>query len=140
MPRFDVKTLLLVFAVVALWLSTFTSHFFANEVRNLILYAILLISGLSAFCFRGRRQMFWLGFFATMLLFMFGSSAASPPHLRWCAQLYISYKPAHLGSSLSAFDNGVIASMALWLILICSTVMGFVGMRIYDQSQKATAE
>lgn len=139
MPRFDIKALLFVFAVVALWLSTFTSNFLANEVRNLIIYSILLISGLNAFCFRGRRQMFWLGFFATMLLFMFGSSEATPPHLRWCIQLYISYKPAPFGVRLTPFDNGVIASMALWMILICSTTMGFVGMRIYDQSQKAPA-
>jgi hypothetical protein len=68
MPRFGTKTLLIVTAIVALWLSTLSGYAAGNDVRRSILLLVLVLSGFAAVYGRGRRRAFWSGFFVVMLL------------------------------------------------------------------------
>lgn len=67
MPRFGMKSLLIAFALIALWLSTFAGYTGADDVRAFIMLAILVTSGIAAMTHTGRRRAFWAGFFGTTL-------------------------------------------------------------------------
>jgi len=62
MPRFGIKSLLLVIGVAALWLSTLAGYTGAEDVQAFILLAILVLSGIAAMSHTGRRGAFWAGF------------------------------------------------------------------------------
>lgn len=134
-PRFDIKTLLLIFTGVALWLSTFTGYSLASDLRNLIIYSVFLVAGLKAFCLRGRRQVFWVGFFSTMLLFLFASSG-NTPQARLGYFIYTSLRSTAFGGDISPFDSAAMSSIGFLVVMLGSTAMGYVGKRIYDQSQE----
>jgi hypothetical protein len=68
MPRFGTKTLLIVAAVVALWLSTLSGYAAGHDVRRSMLLLILVLSLFAAVYGRGKRRAFWSGFFVVMLL------------------------------------------------------------------------
>jgi hypothetical protein len=68
MPRFGTKTLLIVTAVVALWLSTLSGYAAGQDVRRSILLLVLVLSLFAAIYGRGTRRAFWSGFFVVMLL------------------------------------------------------------------------
>ena len=68
LPRFGTRSLLLAFAVAALWLSTFAGYAAAQDVRRSIMLVVFLISGFAALYSRGQQRAFWSGFFAVMLL------------------------------------------------------------------------
>jgi hypothetical protein len=68
MPRFGTKSLLIAFAVAAVWLSTFSGCWAAQDVRRSILLLILIASGFLAIYGRGRRRAFWSAFAVVMLL------------------------------------------------------------------------
>jgi hypothetical protein len=68
MPQFGTKTLLFVFTLVALWLSTLSGYAAGEDVRRSILLLILVGSGFAALYSRGRRRAFCAGFFVVMLL------------------------------------------------------------------------
>jgi hypothetical protein len=68
MPRFGTKSLLIGFAVAALWLSTFTGYAPASDVRKSILLLTLITSGIVAIYGRGQWRAFWSAFCVVMLL------------------------------------------------------------------------
>lgn len=68
MPRFGTRTLLIVFALVALWLSTFSGFAAAQDVRRSMLLSILVAAACLALYSRGRRRAYWAGFAIVMLL------------------------------------------------------------------------
>lgn len=136
MPQFTLKSLLLLFAVVAVWLSTFAMGQMASDIRYLVIYTIFLIAGLKAFCQRWRQQVFWLAFFATMVLFLFNAQTNNPAHMRWGQFFYRFIKRPPPTGVYSLLDTGIMASFGLCILLACATVMGFIGMRIYLQSKK----
>jgi hypothetical protein len=68
MPRFGTKSLLIGFALVALWLSTFSGFTGAGDVRKSILLLILVTSGFAAVFSRGKQRAFCAGFAIVMLL------------------------------------------------------------------------
>jgi hypothetical protein len=71
MPRFGIKSLLILFAIVGLWLSTFSKYPGSQDIQAIVRLLVFLTAALSALFYRGRRQAFWIGFFATMLIFTF---------------------------------------------------------------------
>src|SRR4051812_38705470 len=71
MPRFGIKSLLIVITVVALWFSTFTDYPVAYHVRRSIVLLIFSASVLVAVYGRGRWRAFWIGF--SLMLFLTGS-------------------------------------------------------------------
>jgi hypothetical protein len=68
MPQFGTRSLLLVFAAAALWLSTINGYEAASDVRRSVMLVILLAALFSAVYFRERRRSFWSGFFIVMLI------------------------------------------------------------------------
>src|SRR5262245_26279875 len=68
MPQFGLKTLLFAFVVGAFWMSTAAGYPAAPDIQASIALAILLGAAFAVACFRGRRRMFWAGFFVAFLL------------------------------------------------------------------------
>jgi hypothetical protein len=68
MIRFGTKSLLIVFVLVAVWLSTFSGYAAGRDVRASVLMVVFLATGYAAIYSRGRARAFWSGFFAVMLL------------------------------------------------------------------------
>jgi hypothetical protein len=62
-PRFGINSLLIVFTVVGLWLSTLSAYTGSNDVQAFIWTAIILTSGVAALSHTARRRAFWIGFF-----------------------------------------------------------------------------
>lgn len=68
MPRFGTKTLLIGFALAAVWFSTFGGYTGAQDVRRSMLLLVLVAAAFAAVYGRGRRRAFWAGFAAVMLV------------------------------------------------------------------------
>jgi hypothetical protein len=81
MPRFGTKSLFVLVAVVALWLSTFGGYGAADDVRRSILLLIFVTAGVAAAYTRGRDRAFCAAFFAVMLLC--GGISLSTPMYRY---------------------------------------------------------
>lgn len=139
MPRFGMKSLLIVFAVIALWLSTFAGYTGADDVRAFIMLTILITSGVAALSSTGRRRAFWAGFFGTMLavatkLFFIAFVAT----FRWMRELSVEWalgikEPIETGEVAKSIN----ATIFLALTLIMATVIGLLCVHVYDQCKKA---
>src|SRR5262245_47453075 len=81
MPRFGTKSLLVIFAVAAAWLSTFSGYWAAQDVRRSILLMILVTSGALAIYTRGRRRAFWSAF--AIVMFLCGGLSYERPLYRY---------------------------------------------------------
>jgi hypothetical protein len=135
LPRFGTKTLLLGFVLVALWLSTIYLHAVGSDIRDAIIFVISGSSLLGATYYRGRRQAFCIGFFITVLAVAVGA-APNYPHLHWIRNLLNAYDqqqnlPSGALNYEFAFFNDTIRALVLLLV---ATLMGYLGIRIYDHS------
>jgi hypothetical protein len=97
MPRFGTKALLVIFAVAAAWLSTFSGYWAAQDVRRSILLLILVSSAALAMYSRGRRRAFWSAF-AFVMFFCGGISYERllyryVPDFLWIESLQTSIAP-----------------------------------------------
>ncbi len=89
--------MLLAFAALALWMSTFSGYAAAFDVRKAILLAVLIASGCAAIRFEGRNRAFWGGFCVAMFMHgfttVFVPGVPTPhvfgyaPNLDWCDHL-----------------------------------------------------
>ena len=143
MPKYSIKTLLLLFAVLALWLSAATGYAAASDVRMSITSVIFLGSAFAAAYFRGRRRAFWLGFFVMFLLMACPMiSQLIPlqvPQINWQGDV-----AARWAATISTSPK-MQSELHMWLFwtikfsgtLALTTVMGFVAAHIYDQSREA---
>jgi hypothetical protein len=68
MPRFGIRSLLIAFTFIALWLSTFAGHRAGVDLRASILLLIFIGAAVAALCHRGKQRAFWGSFFGVMLL------------------------------------------------------------------------
>jgi hypothetical protein len=94
MPRFGTKSLFILVAVAAMWLSTFSGYGAGEDVRRSIMLLVLVTAGAAAFCTRGRQRAFCAAFFAVMLV-CGGVSLSTPlyrymPTFRWQESLGLS--------------------------------------------------
>src|SRR3954468_22208500 len=85
MPRIGIKFVLYLFALAALWLSTFAGYAGSHDVRKGVLLIVFMSAGYCAVLLRGRRRAFWAGFFIVMLLHApnLGASFDSSAHWHW---------------------------------------------------------
>jgi hypothetical protein len=81
MPRFGTRTLLVAFAIAAVWLSTFSGYWAAQDVRRSILLLILVASGSLALYSQGRRRAFWSAF--AIVMFVCGGLSYERPLYRY---------------------------------------------------------
>ena len=137
MVRFSIRSLLMLIAVVALWLSTIAGYESANDVRALLMLSVLVASGVAVTKYDGRRRAFWVDFFLTVLTM--GLDGKSPFGLPWAQRLLNEYgmrqnlPNGHLNHTyffvLSTIDAAV--------LLLIATVMGFLGVLVFGGNRQA---
>jgi hypothetical protein len=137
MPRFTIKSLLIVTACAALWLSTLHGYPAARDVRANILVLLFSIAVLSAVLYRGKRQAFWLAFALCMLILGIGYPEDYVPKYFWVeARWGFRYTtfPTDQQQESYYFLRDMIE---LAVTLTTSAVAGFIGGYIYDRSKPA---
>src|SRR4051812_42481138 len=121
MPRYRVKTLLLVSTAVALWLSTFSEYTSKEDVRQFVLIAISLMSATAALSATGSKRAFWGGFTAAMAIFQTRSAYYSAPRMLWLQEL---------SGKLTGFRNPLASNIQITLTvvawLLISAAMGWL--------------
>jgi hypothetical protein len=144
MPRFGTKSLLIAFAVAALWLSSLSGYYFGADLRNGILLSIFVLSGIAAIYNQGRRRAFWAAFWAVILLHAakFGDSAPIRyvPNFGWI-DTFLNQTAAAPGDPLVGMNDNQLSFLlatirAVW-VLALATLVGYMATYIYDQSHTA---
>lgn len=134
--RYSIRSLLMLIAVSALWLSTIAGYESANDVRALLMLSVLVASGVAVTKYDGRRRAFWVGFFLTVLTT--GLYGKSPFGLPWAERLLNEY-----GMGRNWFNNNlnhtyffVISTIHAAVLLLIATVMGFLGVLVFGAIDK----
>jgi hypothetical protein len=137
MFKFSIRSLLMLVAVVALWLSTIADYESAHDVRALLVLSVLVASGVAVTKHDGRRRAFWVGFFLTVLTM--GLDGQSPFRLAWADRLLSEY-----GMGRNFFNDKLnhkyyfaIATIHAAVLLLIATVMGFLGVLVYGGNRQA---
>lgn len=138
LPRFRIRFLLIVTAVVALWLSTFTGYTGSNDVQAFIWAAIVIMSGVAAVSCTARRRAFWAGFCSTMLLTttrtvftLFGARLSWTQNLsRGLAEKW----QGDIGGRGQVVLN-INATLILVTIVVAAILIGILCIFVYDQSK-----
>src|SRR6478672_7523163 len=139
MPRIEIRLMLFLFMLVALWLSTFAGYAGAHDVRKAVLLVVFMVAGYSAVYFTGRRRAFWAGFFIVMLIHApnLGASFDSVPHSHWFGYVanfnvdeltnqLIPYFADRTSSHFGAYYSAIAATLdATWLLAL-SAIVGAV--------------
>src|SRR5262245_20659330 len=73
MPRFSLKQMLIVVAVVAVWLSTLNGYPGANAIRHGVGLLVFVSAVAMTYCSNQRRRAFWVGVVTVMLILGSGS-------------------------------------------------------------------
>jgi hypothetical protein len=136
MPRFGTKWLLFVFALVALWFSTYNGYAAARDVRATISLCVFLGSGLAALYCRGKQQAFWLGFFVVMLTVGIGFPKDYVPNFNWV--------PVWLGHYYDPFPSDDVREayyftrdiIKTFTVLVLSIAMGYFAAYLYGRRQQ----
>lgn len=134
--------MLIAFAVVALWFSTAAGYVGNHDVRYSIVLVIVAASGLKAYCSNGRARCFWLAFLFVLLVAVLYQGMISP-QMQW-----VAYSLRPLVTSIDVYGNMQMPGPSMLKVefladtvklvfdLILATVAGYIGVTIYDQSQK----
>jgi hypothetical protein len=125
MPRFRVGSLLILFAFVAMWLSTFAKYTGSEDVRHGLRLLIAATSVVAAYCNGGRARAFWMGFAAIWILYYLSSPAAGPK-LFW-VQAWVENDGPFPDSDTSV----VMDTVRTGSILILAIVAGLIGIYSY---------
>ena len=125
--------MLIVFALVALWLSTFTGYSAAGDVRRSMVMLTLAASIMVAYWSNGRQQAFWLGFAIVIVPMGYGIYYHSPempiPNFFWTTNLF--FRPA------TPQGTAIVETIRAVGALLLATVTSFIGVYIYDQTRKS---
>lgn len=147
MPRFTLKVMLIVFAVVALWLSTIADYPGGYDVRYSIVLLTVVASGLKAYCSSGRQKCFWLAFSFVLLAAAWYQNMVGP-RMDWVSyalQTSATQTPAPdlFGGAVQTAPPGMrglealAETIKLIVDLILATSAGVIGLYVYDDSQAA---
>jgi hypothetical protein len=134
LPRYGIRSLLIVFAMAALWFSTFAGYSGSEDIRAFIMLTILITSGVAAISSTTRRRAFWAGFFGTMLavstkLFFLAFVAT----FRWMREFSTEWavglrNPTDHGELAKSIN----ATIFLGMLLIMATAIGLLCVHVYD--------
>jgi phosphoglycerol transferase MdoB-like AlkP superfamily enzyme len=143
MPRFGTKSLLIGFALVALWLSTLYGGPASRDIRDSILLFVLVASAFAAIYFRGRTRAFWAAFLVVLLL-----TDASTALRRWLPRSLpdISWHENYSGRWANQLSNdperqsilaeGIFSTIqAAWRFALAAAA-GLIAITIYDNGHK----
>jgi hypothetical protein len=154
MPRFGTRSLLIGFAVIALWLSTLTGYEAGSDVRAGILLVGIFAAAFAAIYTRGSRQAIWIGFVGALPLmtlqpdwrFVPKSWWANRIADRWAAQSPVgpttsglpSDTPGLRLSSRQAYiKSAIIQTVWAAFSVPLSAVVGLIGASIHNQYRKS---
>jgi hypothetical protein len=137
-PRFGIKSLLIVSAVVALWLSTLYGYTGSNDIQAFIWTAIVVMSAVAAASYSGKRRAFWAGFSGTSLL----TSLRTPfstygANLEWTQKLSMDLAKAWQGdiAGRGRLVLNINTTLMFVTLLAAATVIGFLCVFVYEQSR-----
>ncbi len=129
MPRFRLKTILILFAAVALWCSTITGYAAASDVRRTLVLLVLAASILATYCSNRTRRAFWLGFSIVIVPMGCGVYYQSPewpiPNFYWTTNLF--FQPATPQGTAMAETIHALGALLL------ASIAGLIGIYIYDE-------
>ena len=121
----------MLFAVVALWLSTITGYESAHDVRALLMLSVLVASGVLAAKYGGPRRAFWVAFFLTVLTT--GVGGESSFGLPWAPRLLNEYGMFQIlpNGHLNHTYMFLISTIHVVVLLLIATVMGCLGVLVF---------
>ncbi len=143
MPRFTMRGMLIVVAVVALWLSTSVEYYGNYDVRYAIVLLAVVASGMKAYCSKGRPKCFWLAF-SFVLLATVCYQGMLVPRVE-C----LNYSLRPLVTSVDIYGNRempgpgeqkvefLAETIKLFADFFLASLAGFVGLNVYDHSRTA---
>src|SRR5688572_6456473 len=137
MPRFGLRSMLLVIAVAALWFSTFTEYPFAPHVRRSIVLLVFSLAVLLAIYWRGRWRAFWISF--SIMMFLAGTTDLQLPLSRLGSggvPQTINISGSQFRRVSQPFDLAVSESVEMLWAISLSTVAGFLGVQVHDYCRK----
>jgi hypothetical protein len=134
MPRFGIKSLLILLAVVGLLLSTSSGYTGSQDIRAILLLLIFLTAGLAALFYRGRRQAFWIGFVVTMLIMGSGFPREFVPGFAWVGELWTRYRGPYPPTMDPLFNSSLPIIRTLAMIGL-SAISGCLAVYIFDRSR-----
>jgi hypothetical protein len=141
------KWLLIGFALAALWFSTVAGYTGNRDVISSIRLLILVATGLKAYYSVGRRQAFWIAFFAVVLATAYNEDF-HVPNVTWASDLseFLASSPPLVDTTDDLFGPSqppspisglTYITVKLFVTLLLATAAGFMGIAIYDQSRKS---
>jgi hypothetical protein len=137
LPRFRLKSLLIIMAVTGLWFSTFARYVGSEDVQQLVILVITILPGAAAFSATGSPRWFWGGFCAAMVALGSKTLFNVGPRFSWLFPVsnslsrYISKGPAS-GKANAEFIQ---VTLALLLWTATATLIGLLCAYVYKQSQ-----
>jgi len=135
--RFSTRTLLLVFVILALWLSTFAGYTGASDVHVSILLIVATSAAIAVIYGRGKTQAFAIAFLAIMF---FASDFFTSYNLRFDGMATLSDR---WSDALGANENHrhwlnlafLWALIGVWTLTI-ATLAGFAATVVYEHCQR----
>jgi hypothetical protein len=138
MPRFGMKSLLILFAAVALWLSTFAQYKAADDVRYVVRLAVAIISAAAATSNVGARRWYWGGFSTTMFALCWRASLG--PTRDFTLGFWPSIQLTEFATKGSTIGSGSAQGIQSTLVFIfwlaVSTVIGLLCSYVYSQTNR----
>jgi hypothetical protein len=104
MPRYSTRTLLIVFGLIGLWLTTFAGGGAAQDIRRSMLLLALVGASCLAIFGQGRRRVFWTGF--AVVMFLCGGLSMNRPLYRYVPEFMWQYT---VGASMPIYSAPPIA-------------------------------
>ena len=138
--------MLIVFAVVAIWLSTIAAYPFGDDVRHAIALLIVIAFCAKAFCSSGRQRFFWFAFSFVLLVAVIFQGIAVP-QMMWLPQTM-----QHMVTSVDVYGNlrmpgpserrleAFADTVRLAVDFILAAAAGFIALHVCDQSRAGRAD
>jgi hypothetical protein len=133
--RFNTKSALILVALLALWLSTFSGGYFAYDIRRVFHLAFVVLLLVASIYNRGRNRAFWASFTAIWLVVGFHWPFDRPTQFspRFLSFEELAYSVAR---SLSVNGEAMAESFRVLFVAVVASVVGYLAMRIYDSAAK----
>jgi hypothetical protein len=129
---------MLVFTVIAAWLSTFNGYVGGEHVRNSIMLMIVLAAAFSAIYRQDRRRAFWIGFFAILLLSSLRNTIMG--HFYYLSEFNVPNEiiRAIAGSTIDMRNpafGAVCDTIRAAFCLTLATLSGMLAVQVYNRSR-----
>jgi hypothetical protein len=140
LPRFGMKTLLIIATAIALWLSTFSAYTGHEDVRGFVMLSVAIGSGATAVYSGGAKRAFWGGFFAAIATMgARGTFLSFSPRFAWATQLAYNLAELLPGQANQNLRN-LQATFAYLCSLLMAALIGLLCTYIYHQCRTTSEQ